>query len=482
MIRCWALVLCTVMAAMSLSHAARAQETLLSEFQAIANAQRAQASVITTPGAIPRSLLRRRLAAAVSARAIDAIALAPARTGEIAHAAATAAPEVADDVGNRIIAAFPAYAGTINAALGRAPAAAPMPRAMTPAARHMSTPTFRGPQSSAREIADRRRRANVATADLIAAIASDPRNLEAAVQRALAAAPQSRDVVLRNAADAYPGYAGRIAAAAGGRANPSTPARHQAPRRDTATPPAYRAVQPVAPADDEPPRHTPAPREEVTDPIEPVNRVILKFNDAVDFLILRPIAWTYNKITPDPVILAVRRFFLNLKSPVILANDILQFTLDDAATTIGRFGVNSTIGFLGFFDPASSLGLPRHVADFGQTMHAYGAGPGPYVVVPILGPSTARDGVGSIVDIFFDPLHYLLPTPANLGLTGAKALSVREELLDPIDELRESSIDFYGALRSAYYQRRAVELGKSAGGTGIGASAESVDTLFDSAQ
>ena len=188
-------------------------------------------------------------------------------------------------------------------------------------------------------------------------------------------------------------------------------------------------------------------------------------------------------MTPDPVIEAIRNFFANLQSPVIFANDLLQLSLDDAATTFGRFGVNSTIGLLGFFDPATGMGLEAHNADFGQTLHTYGAGAGPYIVLPILGPSTTRDGIGLIVDVLFQPLSYLLTTEQSLGLLGVKGIVRREELLEPLDELRASSIDYYSALRSAYYQRRAIELGKGvASAETAAATQQEVDRLFDEAE
>ncbi len=218
------------------------------------------------------------------------------------------------------------------------------------------------------------------------------------------------------------------------------------------------------------------------DPLEPANRVIFAVNEGIDFLILRPVAWLYNKTTPDPVIHAVRRFFANLRSPVIIANDVLQLEFEDAAVALGRFGVNTTVGVLGLFDVATDFGLPAHHADFGQTLHSYGLGPGPYLVLPIIGPSTARDGAGTVVDIFLDPLTYVIPRPEAFAVTGAKVISIREELLDPLDELKASSIDYYAALRGAYYQKRAAELSKRVSGWSVPrTSDEATDALFDEA-
>ena len=284
------------------------------------------------------------------------------------------------------------------------------------------------------------------------------------MQRALAAAPGQRDFLLREATLAFPGFASRIglAPSAPVRALPAAPAR--ATQEAAATPAPGR--RPTAP-------------EAISDPIESVNRGLLAFNDVADQAVIRPIAWTYNKVTPDPVILALRRFFANLRSPVQFANDVLQLEFADAGTTLGRFGVNSTIGLLGLLEVAEPLGLPPHYADFGQTLHAFGAGPGPYVMLPLLGPSTLRDGAGRLVDVLLDPLTWLLTPGQSLAVTGTQAVVRREEVLKPLDELRASSVDWYAALRSAYYQRRAVELGKVAGSPPFAAGPAATDELFD---
>jgi phospholipid-binding lipoprotein MlaA len=223
----------------------------------------------------------------------------------------------------------------------------------------------------------------------------------------------------------------------------------------------------------------PPGQEAMHDPAEELNRAILGFNDGVDTVLFRPVAWVYHTVVPDPVILAIRRAFANLRSPVLLANDLLQADLEDAATTTGRFVVNSTAGLLGLFDVADRIGLPAHHADFGQTLHSYGLGPGPYVMLPLLGPSTVRDGIGRGVDVLLDPLTWLLPTPESYYLTGAEVVVRREALLTPLDELKAGAIDWYGALRSAYYQVRAVELRK--GRAALQTGTTGADALFDAA-
>ncbi len=426
---------------------------------------------------------RERIAATLSATAIAIISLEPARRAEVERAARAAAPEVADEVSRRIARAFPGAAAPIGAA---PPVRFTHPPAhgITPA--HLATPRQGGGRESLASL----------EAWLVGAIAGDPDRLEDAVQTAVASRPGDRAALVATASEAFPGFAPRIAAAAAGAPGPRfaetaapaptvVPASAPAPKvvaRGGPTPVVYLADSAEATGSPAAPSRPGVAPEEAWDPLEPINRIIFAVNDAVDFLVLRPVAWVYNKVVPDPVILAVRRFFDNLESPVIVANDLLQLEFEDAAVAAARFGVNTTAGVLGFFDVASELGLPAHHADFGQTLHSYGVGPGPYVVLPLFGPSTARDGTGSIVDIFLDPTTYVIPRPESFALTGSKAISIREELLVPLDELKASSIDYYAAVRGAYYQVRAVELSKQVGGkASVQTSSEETDKLFDEA-
>jgi len=197
---------------------------------------------------------------------------------------------------------------------------------------------------------------------------------------------------------------------------------------------------------------------DVWDPLEPLNRIFFSFNEVVDTFLLRPVAWLYS-FSPDPVKTGVRNVLRNLKSPVTLLNHGLQGEMTEAATTIGRFAVNSTVGLLGLWDPADEwLQWKHRPADFGQTLHSYGLGNGPFLMLPLLGPTNLRDGVGSGVDSFADPLMYVLNDNARLGLLGATVLSRREALLVPLDELRAGSVDYYTALRSSQQQQRAAFL------------------------
>lgn len=214
----------------------------------------------------------------------------------------------------------------------------------------------------------------------------------------------------------------------------------------------------------------------LSDPLEPMNRAIFAVNDVLDQVLFRPLAKLYS-FTPLPVRASMRRFFANLNEPLIAVNDTLQLDLADAGTAVGRFAVNSTVGVLGLFDPATAFGMEAHHADFGQTLHSYGMGAGPYLVLPILGPSNARDTVGRVGDIFLDPLTYALwdEDEIRLGLLAGNLLVKREELLEPLDDLRASSVDYYAAARGAYYQNRAVELAKGRANVGN----KALDRLFD---
>ena len=146
---------------------------------------------------------------------------------------------------------------------------------------------------------------------------------------------------------------------------------------------------------------------EINDPLEPFNRAMFEFNRGLDTLVLRPVAAMYRGFVPPPVRELVSNFLSNLKTPVILLNDVLQGETDRAMNTLSRFAINTTVGVLGFGDPATDMGYPAHKEDFGQTLATWGVDGGPYLVLPILGPSNPRDAVGKVVDVITDPIwHY----------------------------------------------------------------------------
>jgi phospholipid-binding lipoprotein MlaA len=192
------------------------------------------------------------------------------------------------------------------------------------------------------------------------------------------------------------------------------------------------------------------------DPIEPVNRAIFAVNDVLDQAVLRPVSYVYKEAVPDPIRDVVRNFLRWLKSPVILANDVMQGDWDHAKVTSARFVVNGAL--LGIVDAADGLGLPYREEDFGQTLGVYGVSEGPFLMLPLLGPSTARDTAGLVVDYFIDPFTYLgkrdFRRPFGIGRRVVQAVDFRAENFDRIDDLRNDSIDFYAKVRSIYRQQR----------------------------
>ena len=199
-----------------------------------------------------------------------------------------------------------------------------------------------------------------------------------------------------------------------------------------------------------------------SDPFETVNRTTHRLNEELDRWVLDPVTWAYRKVTPEFFRDSMRNFFWNLSEPTTIANDLLQREWDDAAVSLTRLVVNSTLGIGGLFDPASALDLEPHESDFGQTMALAGVGSGPYVVLPLVGPSTVRDGFGLAVDVAFRPSTFVVPLADQIVFTtiqgGGFGLTMREEYYDEIKILKESSIDYYSALRSAYSQTREAEI------------------------
>jgi phospholipid-binding lipoprotein MlaA len=194
------------------------------------------------------------------------------------------------------------------------------------------------------------------------------------------------------------------------------------------------------------------------DPFEGANRRLLSFNNGVDRFLLDPASRLYGFVMPDPAERAVLRAFSNLNSPAVFVNDVFQFEFKRAGVTLSRFAMNSTVGLAGLFDVAGAIGLEGHTSDFGQTMARFGVGSGPYVVIPLLGPSTARDAVGFGVDMFFRPLFYLLGPLDFLIVGTGNGFVVRSSYVDELKALREGSVDYYATLRNVYFQRRAEQL------------------------
>jgi len=195
------------------------------------------------------------------------------------------------------------------------------------------------------------------------------------------------------------------------------------------------------------------------DPLESFNRSSFEFNLFFDRLLLKPVAKTYRFVTPGFFRTGVSNFLFNLRTPVTVANDLLQGEGTRATESVGRFMFNTILGFGGVLDIGGMLGMPeRHTEDFGQTLAVYGVGSGPYIMMPFLGPSNPRDLTGFVVDIAFDPLSFILPTKLSFARTGTDLVSLREENIETVDELERTSIDFYAATRTLSRQLRDNEI------------------------
>jgi phospholipid-binding lipoprotein MlaA len=197
------------------------------------------------------------------------------------------------------------------------------------------------------------------------------------------------------------------------------------------------------------------------DPLEDTNRRVAGFNSVLDKWLLDPLTKAYGFIFPGPVKRSIRRLFLNLGEPATTFNNLLQLEWKDAGVSTSRFVINSTIGIAGLFDPASAMGLEYHRSDFGQTLALAGTPSGSYLIVPVFGPNNVRDGFGILADFAMHPLTWFLG-PTNFLLYsiygGGQGISVREEALPQLDALREGSIDYYAALRNAFYQNRQAQI------------------------
>jgi phospholipid-binding lipoprotein MlaA len=202
---------------------------------------------------------------------------------------------------------------------------------------------------------------------------------------------------------------------------------------------------------------TPVTTSDPGDPYESWNRQVFAMNMNFDHKVLKPVAEAYVDVVPEPARDGLHNFLTNLDTPVVLANDILQGEVVLATETIGRFGLNTTVGLGGLVDVASPAGIPYHSSDFGQTLGVWGVGDDPYLVLPLLGPSNPRDFTGYVADQFMDPLAYVgirEYTYWAIGRGAANILDERSRNLETLDELEKSSLDFYASTRSLYRQYR----------------------------
>lgn len=194
------------------------------------------------------------------------------------------------------------------------------------------------------------------------------------------------------------------------------------------------------------------------DPFEPFNRGVLKFNDELDTAVLKPVATAYQDYIPSPARKAVSNVFSNLGDVWSMANNLLQFKFPQAAESLMRVSINTVLGFYGILDIATEAGLQRHREDFGQTLGYWGVPSGPYLVLPLLGPSSVRDASGFVVDRRADLVRAVDPEDARNGLYALRIVDMRVTLLRSGRLLEEVSLDRYTFLRDAYLQRRQAEI------------------------
>lgn len=198
----------------------------------------------------------------------------------------------------------------------------------------------------------------------------------------------------------------------------------------------------------------------IYDPLEPVNRVIFDINRTVDGWIFEPAARVYRGVIPEYGRERVGFFMRNLHEPINCFNGVLQGDPEQAFTSLWRFIINTTFGVVGIFDAADEVGLSYREEDFGQTLAVYGVDGGPYLMLPLLGPSNLRDGVGMAVDIASDPFTYafdedrLFTEKTGYVITGVNLLHQRSLLLDPLEDIYNTALDPYASVRSLYHQRR----------------------------
>jgi len=206
---------------------------------------------------------------------------------------------------------------------------------------------------------------------------------------------------------------------------------------------------------------------QISDPFEASNRMVFAFNKGVDDVVVNPIIKVYRAVAPSPARAGIKNVLRNLKSPVRFGNQLLQGDLGGAGNEFVRTSINSLLGIGGIFDLAGYEGLEYEQEDFGQTLGVWGIGHGPYVVVPFIGPSSFRDYIGYAVDSFADPLRWYLHNIDEEGWyyakLGADYLVLRDDLMDILEDLDASSIDYYAATRSTYYQSRAALVNDEAG-------------------
>lgn len=196
------------------------------------------------------------------------------------------------------------------------------------------------------------------------------------------------------------------------------------------------------------------------DPIEPFNRAIFQFNYLVDGVLIKPITEGYEALMPEKGQIMVSNLVDNLGEPVVFANSVVQADDTNSFTSLWRFIINSTVGIGGLLDPASEIGLKERATGFGDTLAVYGADAGPYIVLPLLGPSNLRDTIGRIGDIFADPITYA-NDPIRYSVSGIRTIDKRHRNTNLLFDIYNKSIDPYATMRSMYSQYREKEIKKA---------------------
>jgi len=194
------------------------------------------------------------------------------------------------------------------------------------------------------------------------------------------------------------------------------------------------------------------------DPWRAANRPIFAFNEGLDRSLFEPIAEGWHALLPDRVEQSITNLFDNLGMPWVFVNDLLQGKPGDSGNDFSRFAVNTTVGIGGLFDCASKLGIPKNDEDFGQTLGVWRVPPGPYMVLPLFGPSSPRHTVGRVIDLAGNPFSYLHNVTLRIAAGTLNLLNARAQILEPVRENRSSAIDYYVFIRSAYVQNRLREV------------------------
>ena len=203
--------------------------------------------------------------------------------------------------------------------------------------------------------------------------------------------------------------------------------------------------------------------ERTNDPLEPMNRTIFDVNLFLDHWLIKPVAQGYRNVVPEFARDSIRNFLRNLGEPVIFANDMMQGEFKSANDSAARFIINSTFGLGGLIDFAAKTGIERQTGDFGQTLYRWGSPEGPYLVLPIFGPSNPRDAIGMGIDGLMDPFQYLAgaygaANSSTISRFAATGVDLRSRNIETLDDLQRNAIDFYAEMRSLYRQHRADEL------------------------